>query len=52
MVKVLQWGFGAMGSGMVKLMLQRQGLELVGVVDKRPEFQGKDVGELLNLRFL
>jgi len=49
MKKVMQWGFGAMGSGIVKLMLERKGIELVGVVDIREELQGKDVGELLGL---
>lgn len=48
-IRVVMWGFGAMGSGMVKLMLQKEGLELVGVIEKRPEVVGKDVGEVLNL---
>lgn len=43
------WGFGAMGSGMVRLMLEKEGLEVVGVIDKRPEVVGKDIGELLKL---
>lgn len=49
MAKVMQWGFGAMGSGMVRLMLERKGIELVGVIDLREEYQGKDVGDILGL---
>ncbi|MDN5279227.1 MAG: 2,4-diaminopentanoate dehydrogenase [Clostridiales bacterium] len=48
-IRVVQWGFGAMGSGMVKLMLEKEGIEVVGVIEKRPEVVGKDVGEALNL---
>jgi 4-hydroxy-tetrahydrodipicolinate reductase len=48
-VRVVQWGFGAMGSGMVRLMLEKKGIELVGVIEKRPELTGKDVGEALGL---
>ncbi len=43
------WGFGAMGSGMVRLMLEKEGLEVAGVIDQRPELVGKDIGELLKL---
>lgn len=49
MKKVLQCGFGAMGSGMVKLLLGRKGVELVGVIDRNPQLIGKDVGDVLEL---
>lgn len=49
MIKVAQWGFGAMGSGMVRLVLERGDLELVGVISQRQEFRGQDVGEVLQL---
>ncbi len=48
-IRVVQWGFGAMGSGMVKLMLEKEGIEVVGVIERREEIVGKDVGEVLNL---
>lgn len=48
-IKVVQWGLGAMGSGMVKLMLEKEGLEIVGAIDTRPDFIGKDLGDALNL---
>ncbi|PLX17278.1 MAG: NADP-binding protein [Candidatus Muiribacterium halophilum] len=46
-VKVLQWGFGAMGSGMAKLVLEKKTLELCGVVDMREDYIGKDAGDIL-----
>lgn len=48
-IRVLQWGLGAMGSGMAKLMLQKEGLKIVAAVDGRPDFVGKDLGEVLHI---
>lgn len=48
-IRVAIWGFGAMGSGMVRLMLEKSGVEVVGVIDQRPEIVGKDIGDILNL---
>ncbi len=47
--RVLQWGLGAMGSGMAKLMLDKPGLQIVAAVDGRPDFLGKDLGEVLGV---
>lgn len=49
MIRVIQWGLGAMGSGMAKLILEKDGLQLVGAIDTRPEYAGKDVGSILGL---
>lgn len=46
-IRVLQWGLGAMGGGMARLMLEKPGLEIVAAVDGRPDFAGKDLGEVL-----
>lgn len=46
-VKTLIWGFGAMGSGMASILLEKGGYELVSVIDTHPQKVGKDVGELL-----
>ena len=46
-IRVLQWGLGAMGSGMAKLMLDKSGLKIVAAVDGRPDYVGKDLGEVL-----
>jgi len=48
-IRVVQWGLGAMGSGMVKLMLEKEGLQIVGAIRKRKDTVGKDIGEVLNL---
>jgi 4-hydroxy-tetrahydrodipicolinate reductase len=48
-IRVLQWGLGAMGGGMARLMLDKAGLQIVAAVDGRPDFAGKDLGEVLGL---
>lgn len=48
-IRVLQWGLGAMGSGMARLMLEKPGLKIVAVLDARPDYFGKDLGEVLKL---
>lgn len=48
-VRMIQWGLGAMGGGMVRLALQREGIELVGVIDRNEKRARKDVGEALEL---
>ena len=48
-IRVLQWGLGAMGSGMARLMLEKPGLEIVAAVDGRPDYVGKDLGEVLGV---
>jgi 4-hydroxy-tetrahydrodipicolinate reductase len=46
-IRVIQWGLGAMGSGMARLVLEKDGLELVGAVDMRPDYIGRDLGDVL-----
>jgi 2,4-diaminopentanoate dehydrogenase len=46
-IRVLQWGLGAMGGGMARLMLERPGLAIVAAVDGRPDFAGRDLGDVL-----
>jgi len=48
-VKVILWGFGAMGSGMADMLLKKQGVEIVGVCDMHPERVGKSIFELLGV---
>lgn len=48
-IRVLQWGLGAMGSGMARLMLEKSGLKIVAAVDGRPDYAGKDLGEVLGV---
>ena len=48
-MRIVTWGFGAMGRGIAKNIIESKFMKLVGVIDKNPEFIGKDVGELLGL---
>lgn len=48
-VKIAIWGFGAMGSGMAKMLLNKKGVEIVGVCDRNPARVGKDVYEVLGV---
>jgi hypothetical protein len=48
-IRVLQWGLGAMGGGMARLMLEKSGLKIVAAVDGRPDFVGRDLGDVLGV---
>jgi 4-hydroxy-tetrahydrodipicolinate reductase len=49
MVRVVVLGTGQMGSGIVRLLLEKPGLALVGVHARRRERTGRDVGEIVGL---
>ncbi len=46
-VRVGIWGFGAMGSGMAKMLLKKTGVEIVAVCDRHEGRVGKSVYEVL-----
>jgi len=46
-VKIIIWGFGAMGSGMADMLLDKKGVEITGVCDTHPARAGKGILELL-----
>lgn len=48
-VKVAIWGFGAMGSGMARMLLTKKGVDIVGVCDRNAARVGKSIFELLNV---
>jgi len=48
-VKVVIWGFGAMGSGMAKMLLNKKGVEIVGVCDVSPDKVGKSIYDVLGV---
>ncbi|MEG2291497.1 MAG: 2,4-diaminopentanoate dehydrogenase [Clostridium sp.] len=48
-VKVSIWGFGAMGSGMAKMLLTKTGVDIVGVCDMHPARVGKSIFEVLEI---
>lgn len=45
--RVISWGLGAMGQGMARLILSKEGMKLVGAIECDPNKIGKDVGEFL-----
>ena len=46
-IRVALWGFGAMGGGIAKVLLQKEGVEITGVCDLHPKRVGKSIYELL-----
>lgn len=48
-VKVVIWGFGAMGSGMAEVLMRKKGVDIVGVCDIHPERVGKSIYELVGV---
>jgi len=48
-LKVAVLGTGQMGSGIIRLLMQKQGVELVGVYGRRTDRGGVDVGKVIGL---
>ena len=48
-VKVVIWGFGAMGSGMARMLLKKKGVDIIGVCDLHPQRAGKSIFEVLGV---
>lgn len=48
-VKVALWGFGAMGSGIARVLLNKKGVDIVGVCDIHPERVNKSIYDLLGI---
>jgi len=46
-IRVAIWGFGAMGGGIAKVLLEKTGVEITGVCDLHPERVGKSIYALL-----
>jgi 2,4-diaminopentanoate dehydrogenase len=47
-VKVVIWGFGAMGSGMAKMLLEKEGFVITGVCDLHPNRVNQKLSSVLN----
>ena len=45
-IRVVQFGVGPIGASIVRLMRQKQSLEIVGAIDNDPAKAGRDVGEV------
>lgn len=48
-IKVVIWGFGAMGSGMARMLLTKTGVQIVGVCDLHPERVNKSMFDVLGI---
>jgi 2,4-diaminopentanoate dehydrogenase len=48
-IRIIQYGVGAMGSNMVRLLERRPQAEVVGAIDHDPAKVGKDLGEVAEL---
>lgn len=47
-IKVIQWGVGNMGGGMAKMLLEKEGVEIVGAISRRSG-AGMDLGDFLKV---
>lgn len=48
-IKVIIWGFGAMGRGMAQMLLMKKGVEIVGICDLNPSLVGRNFLEILEV---
>jgi 4-hydroxy-tetrahydrodipicolinate reductase len=48
-VKVVIWGFGAMGRGMADMLLSKKGVEITGVCDLHPDMVHKNIFDILGI---
>lgn len=46
-IQVIQWGLGAMGSGMARLLQRKNGIEIVAAFDRDANKIGQDLGSFL-----
>jgi len=48
-IRVIIWGFGAMGSGMAQMLLHKKGIEITGVCDMHPDRVGRSLYDLCGM---
>lgn len=48
-IRVALWGFGAMGSGIARVLLRKKGVEICGACDIHPDRAGRSLFEVLDL---
>lgn len=48
-IRIGLWGFGAMGKGMAKMLLDKKGFDIVSVCDLDPNKTGKSIFDLLSV---
>lgn len=48
-IKVIQCGIGAIGTEVMKLVLEKQNIKVIAAVDVRDQIVGKDLGEVIGI---
>lgn len=48
-VRVIIWGFGAMGKGMAEMILYKKGVQIVGICDSNPKYDKLNFLDVLNV---
>ncbi|MFQ6073576.1 MAG: NADP-binding protein, partial [Candidatus Bathyarchaeia archaeon] len=48
-IRVVLYGIGSIGSRIAKLLLEKNGVEIVGAIDIAKDKVGKDLGEVLGI---
>ncbi len=48
-IRISLWGFGAMGSGIARVLLQKKGVDIVGVCDIHPKRVNRSIFEVLGV---
>jgi 2,4-diaminopentanoate dehydrogenase len=46
-IRIIAYGLGAIGRGAAELVLKKQGMQLVGAVDRDSKLAGRDLGDVL-----
>jgi len=46
-IRTIQYGVGPIGAALVRLMREKQAIQLIGAIDTDPEKAGKDLGEVV-----
>jgi 2,4-diaminopentanoate dehydrogenase len=49
-IKIIIWGFGAMGRGMARMLLMKKGVEITGICDLNPEYDKKNFLDILEVK--
>ena len=46
-IRAIQYGIGPIGASIVKLLREKESVEIVGAIDTDPNKVGKDLGEVI-----
>ena len=49
-IRAIQYGVGPIGAAIVRLMREKQAIEVIGAIDSDPAKAGRDLGEVVGAR--